>query len=66
MISSRKGRHSSLETNPDRDKILALLARKVPIKIICAQFPVSKDVLYRWITANRPERIERTESLCAN
>jgi hypothetical protein len=53
-LASRKGRHSSLESRPDRDQILALLARKVPIKVICAQFPVSKDTLYRWITANRP------------
>jgi hypothetical protein len=62
MISSRKGRHSSLETNPDRDKILALLARKVPIKVICSQFPVSKDVLYRWITSSRPREDRQNRS----
>jgi hypothetical protein len=53
--SSRKGRRSSLEYHKDREAILALLARKVSVKNICAQFPgLSKDVLYRWIASQRP------------
>jgi hypothetical protein len=50
-----KGRHSSLETHPQREQILDALARHMPPKLISSQYAVSTWVLYRWQQARRPE-----------
>jgi hypothetical protein len=50
---STHGRRSSLESHPQREKILAAIARHMPVKLIVAEFGVGKHVIYRWIVANR-------------
>jgi hypothetical protein len=58
-MKPRQGRHSSLESHPQREKILEAVARHVPVKTIAAQFDVTVWVVYRWIAAHRLDKESR-------
>jgi hypothetical protein len=56
-----RGRRSKLEDHPARDQIISDLARRVPIRKLCEEHHLSRDVIYRYLRSHShgPDRKTR-------